>query len=172
MLLFFPSPWHKTLSVLGFFYLWQLRLPPSHSAERWGGLSAGRRSLYMTGPLVGARRSLAPAQSGPEDAASASCPSGGRSSRAYSHTRTLRAGQEHKEAHWTDRDRLSGVFKSKLNVQRRRWEAKDGAAVPVETTELRQGGFSCGTWMLGSCVGLCRSLDLRYKNSRNTLEFK
>lgn len=51
------------------------------------------RSLYMTGPLAGAQRSLAPGQSGLADAASASCPGGDHSFRAYSRTHTL---EEHK----------------------------------------------------------------------------
>lgn len=47
-------------------------------------------SLYMTGPPAGAQRSLAPVQSGLADAASASCPGGGHSFHAYSHTHTLK----------------------------------------------------------------------------------
>lgn len=47
-------------------------------------------SLYMTGPPAGGQHSLAPGQSGLADAASASCPGGGHSFHAYSHTHTLK----------------------------------------------------------------------------------
>lgn len=55
------------------------------------------RSLYMTGPPAGAQCSLALGQSGLADAASASCPGGDHSFRAYSHTHTLEPHKTHRE---------------------------------------------------------------------------